>query len=180
MPDDPASSPDNLAAIAQSLAADPDNAPFLAALDLVATGYSQKKASAETGISGPRLWAWANRTAERRELYAHAREGQARALADETLEISDAATNEGERVARLRVDTRKWLASKLLPKEYGDRLEVSGTFANLDVRQLTDDQVRRLADGEAPASVLTAVIPRALPAPEPLPNVVAGDDDAGA
>jgi hypothetical protein len=27
---------------------------------------------------------------------------------------------------RLRVDTRKWLLSKLAPKKYGDKLELSG------------------------------------------------------
>jgi hypothetical protein len=28
--------------------------------------------------------------------------------------------------SRLRVDARKWLLSKLLPKQYGDRVEVTG------------------------------------------------------
>jgi hypothetical protein len=155
-------------------------AVFSAALELLASGLTTKQACKKLHINRSTLWRYATASEARRDSYAHARDQQARALADETLEISDQATNEGERVARLRVDTRKWLASKLLPKEFGDRLEVSGTFANLDVRQLTDDQIRRLSDGEAPASVLTAVIPRALPAPEPLPNVVAADDDTGA
>jgi hypothetical protein len=32
--------------------------------------------------------------------------------------------------ARLRVDTRKWLLSKLAPKKYGDKLELSGDAEN--------------------------------------------------
>lgn len=72
--------------------------------------------------------------------YARARERQAHALADGILEIADDGRNdwmeahgdndEGWRVngehlnrSRLRVDARKWLASKILPKDYGDKLE---------------------------------------------------------
>lgn len=55
--------------------------------------------------------------------YARAKEAQAHALAEDLLEIADAATNEDYQVARLRVDTRKWLASKILPKSYGDKVE---------------------------------------------------------
>ena len=32
--------------------------------------------------------------------------------------------------ARLRVDARKWIASKVLPKQYGDRLAVAGDADN--------------------------------------------------
>lgn len=70
--------------------------------------------------------------------YAKAKLVQADLLAEETLEIADDATNDwmesfgengdvlykinGEHVARsrLRIDTRKFLAAKLLPKQYGD------------------------------------------------------------
>lgn len=73
--------------------------------------------------------------------YAHAREAQAEKLADEIIEIADDGTNDygfkedsdkdgdgakpvflAEHVQRskLRVDSRKWVASKLHPKKYGD------------------------------------------------------------
>jgi hypothetical protein len=72
-------------------------------------------------------------------------------------------------------------AKGLMRERYGDQVRLTGTFANLDVNQLSDDQVRRLAAGENAASVLGSVpIPRRLPAPEPLPNVVAGEGDGGA
>lgn len=68
--------------------------------------------------------------------YAKAREIGYSGLADETLEIADDGTNDsyvdedgGTRIntdviarSRLRVDTRKWLLSKVLPKVYGDRV----------------------------------------------------------
>ena len=142
------------------LARDPRNAPYLTALGFVAQGYSQAKACDGLGIDGPQLWRWANATTERRQWYAHAREGQARSLADMTLDIGDAATPEDVQVAKLRTDTRKWLASKLLPKEYGDRLEVDAraVVGSVDFGRLSDDQIRRVAAGEALGSVLAGAV----------------------
>lgn len=58
--------------------------------------------------------------------YARAREEQAETYADETIEIAD--TEGDPQRARVRIDARKWAASKLAPKKYGDRVahEVSG------------------------------------------------------
>ncbi len=56
---------------------------------------------------------------EFREQYARAREAQADLLAEEILEIAD-STNELVARARLRIHSRKWLASKLAPKKYGN------------------------------------------------------------
>jgi len=75
-----------------------------------------------------------------RNQYARAREEQADALFEETLEIADYGVNDtyvddnGNRVinhdviqrSRLRVDTRKWAAGKLAPKKYGDKLQLTG------------------------------------------------------
>ena len=76
--------------------------------------------------------------------YARARETQALHLADELLDIADDGSNdtyeksvgaEGETVkltnfdvvqrSRLRVDTRKWVLSKMLPKIYGEKLDLT-------------------------------------------------------
>lgn len=72
-----------------------------------------------------------------REMYARAREDQADTLADEILDIADDGrndtytTSDGEVVtnhdvinrSKLRVDSRKWIAAKLKPRKYGDRVE---------------------------------------------------------
>lgn len=56
-------------------------------------------------------------------------------MAEEIVEISDVGNknpDNGEDSknaiarARLRVDTRKWLMSKMAPKKYGDKLELAG------------------------------------------------------
>jgi hypothetical protein len=71
-----------------------------------------------------------------REQYTRAREGQAERLAEEILSIADDGSSDwtvnekgsevlnAEAVARsrLRVDARKWLAGKLAPKKYGDKV----------------------------------------------------------
>jgi hypothetical protein len=84
-----------------------------------------------------------------RDQYARAREAQADYYAEEIIDISDDGSNDwmerrseaekgagvntgwvlnGEHVQRskLRVDARKWIASKLKPKVYGDKLAVGG------------------------------------------------------
>jgi Bacteriophage Sf6, terminase small subunit-like len=57
--------------------------------------------------------------------YARARELGYMVMADEILDIADESTKDGHH-QRLRVDTRKWMLSKVLPKIYGDRLHVAG------------------------------------------------------
>lgn len=73
--------------------------------------------------------------------YTRAREVQAEALVDQIIEISDDGTNDymekrdadggldgwrenGEAIARsrLRVDARKWVAAKMAPKKYSDKI----------------------------------------------------------
>lgn len=66
------------------------------------------------------------------EKYRRAREDQQEARADEIIEISDDVAGSTDaavvNAARLRVDTRKWLMAKLLPKKYGDKVEVNATL----------------------------------------------------
>lgn len=75
------------------------------------------------------------------ELYARAREMQFEVMSEDILEIADDGSNDwmdrhreykgvdkvenAEAIARsrLRVDTRKWLLSKLAPKKYGDKVD---------------------------------------------------------
>lgn len=57
-----------------------------------------------------------------REQYERARDAQADVLADEILDISDGDSDDADpQRDRLRVDARKWVASKLKPKKYGDK-----------------------------------------------------------
>ena len=87
---------------------------------------------------------WIQQQPEFRNKYAGAREAQADYLAEEIVQISDDGSNDtyetedGPRTnqdviarSRLRVDARKWYASKLAPKKYGDKVETTLT-GNVD------------------------------------------------
>lgn len=87
------------------------------------------------------IYRWLSSNDEFRDKYAHARSEQADYMADEILKICDDSENdymeakhgsdfgksnpENVNRARLRVDTRKWLMSKLQPKKYGDKMDVT-------------------------------------------------------
>ena len=83
---------------------------------------------------------WVSAGGEFANQYARARAVGYEYMADEIIAISDDSTNDtvetdnGKEVAnsewiarsKLRVDSRKWLLSKMLPKVYGDKLELDG------------------------------------------------------
>lgn len=51
--------------------------------------------------------------------YARARASQAEHYAQEVIDIADGATDAN--LARVRVDARKWVAARLLPRVWGDK-----------------------------------------------------------
>ena len=59
------------------------------------------------------------------ERYARAREAQQETHLEQMFAIADGATPATVNVDRLRVDVRKWVMSKLAPKKYGDKLDVT-------------------------------------------------------
>jgi hypothetical protein len=79
------------------------------------------------------IFRWMSENKDFREAYALARLEQAQTYVDEIVPIADEASDDWEfheergkttnansvRRAALRVDTRKWIASKVLPKMYG-------------------------------------------------------------
>lgn len=89
------------------------------------------------------IFNWIRRYPGFLEQYTRAKEEQADAMAEEMLDIADDGNNDwmerrnaegdnigwqvnGEHVqrSRLRIETRKWLASKLKAKKYGDKTAV--------------------------------------------------------
>lgn len=105
-------------------------------------------------------------TEEFRQAYTRAREEQAHTIAEDALNIADglggdaddrleamvasirdaddddkdrllsALTNAANQRDRLRVDTRKWLASKIAPRHYGDKLDVTSGGGKVSVEAL--------------------------------------------
>lgn len=109
----------------------------------IAEGLSLRKACA-LDIEGPKPatvcdWVLRDENGTFAEQYTRARQLQAQLLADEILEIADDGRNDVIEVeengkkrietnwdcihrSRIRVDTRKWYLSKVLPKIYGDKI----------------------------------------------------------
>lgn len=79
------------------------------------------------GIETVRRWLMGNEAF--RAQYAYAREEQADTYADEIVRIADSEPDSNR--ARVRIDARKWVAGKLRPKVYGDKvgLEASGSLS---------------------------------------------------
>lgn len=89
----------------------------------IAEGESLRKICADPAMPSMFTifhWLGDESKAEFSKQYAHARDAQADSLADEIVDIAD--TEEDPAKARVRVDARKWVASKLKPKKYGDKL----------------------------------------------------------
>lgn len=62
------------------------------------------------------------------EQYTRAKSEAADAMVDELLDLADNVDDYSPAAvhkARLQIDTRKWVASKLKPKVYGDKLDVT-------------------------------------------------------
>ena len=98
-------------------------------------GLSAFKACEAAGLSQSTFNLWVNEDAELAAEYARAREDLIDRMANEVLELSDVDVGlqpDGKRdwaavqKHKLQVDTRKWLLSKLAPKKFGDKLELTG------------------------------------------------------
>jgi len=98
-----------------------------------------RKSCEKHGVKLPSFLRWVGEDKELADQYASAREIGLEAMAHDILDIADDGQNDtytdedgNTRTdhdviarSRLRVDSRKWLLSKLLPKKYGDKLDVT-------------------------------------------------------
>lgn len=105
------------------------------------------------------VFRWIRKHEGFRDQYTRAKEESADSLVEEILDISDDATNDwmeinneegeikgyklnGENInrSRLRVDSRKWIASKLKPKKYGEKIEQK-IIASVGLHELTEEEL---------------------------------------
>ncbi len=82
------------------------------------------------------IFDWLHKYPEFTEQYTRAKEESADAMSEDILEISDDSLSDAMNVDpksstavvqahKLRVDTRKWLMSKMKPKKYADKLDLT-------------------------------------------------------
>lgn len=114
-------------------------------LSMIAEGMSLNKiCKLDEMPSHDTVYRWLLEKKEFSDKYARAREAQAELFAHEIIEIADDTSgdtitdengnekpnNEWIQRSKLRVDSRKWIASKLLPKKYGDAMTLKGDKEN--------------------------------------------------
>jgi hypothetical protein len=128
----------------------------------IAAGDSVRRLSKRDGMpDAATIFRWLAKYEEFREQYARACEERANYQLEEILDIADDGSNDwmeveygdetawkinGEAVqrSRLRIDTRKWAMSKMLPKKYGDRLTLdpeSGLNVKHEFADVPDDKL---------------------------------------
>lgn len=133
------------------------------AIKLIENGSTLRDAAKTLSVSRQTLHDWLS-SAEYIGRYAAAREAGWHSIAEEIVAISDESagdvrvdpqgnqTPNAEYVARsrLRVDSRKWLLSKMLPKVYGDKLETESTVTHKfeGMRDRLAAQIGRIIDSD--------------------------------
>lgn len=143
----------------------------------IADGESLRAICKDEGMPAKSsVFKWLIEHKEFSDQYARARETQADAIFDEILDIADDGTNDwmvkntadgeaigwrenGEALRRsvLRVDARKWMAGKLRPKKYGEKLQHTGADGEspvqIETTDMTDiERARRVAFALAQAA----------------------------
>lgn len=119
----------------------------------MASGRSLRSVCRDKGMPSDRtVFRWLASNDAFCQQYARAMEARTNALAEDILDIADdnehdvRITDDGRELvnsdviarAKLRVDTRKWLMSKMAPKKYGEKLDmnVSGTLQTMPEEEI--------------------------------------------
>ena len=133
---------DTSKAIAANTKFTAENIPELTDLicELIAVGWGLQQVldSSPDFPKAATFYKWLDSYPDVVEKYARARDRQQDYEADNMIAIADGATDPNK--ARIQIDARKWRASKLAPKKYGDKLDlnhsgnVSLTEAEIDAK----------------------------------------------
>lgn len=119
-------------------------------------------------VSTVAFYSWIQKYDTLLNKYTRAREQQADYLADEIIEISDDSSNDiklienkrGKQIeventefvnrSKLRVEARKWVAAKLKPKKYGEKIDFTTGGEKLqntiDLSKLDSETLKKLLD----------------------------------
>lgn len=118
----------------------------------IANGRSLRSICAEDGMpTTSTVCKWLIENKEFSEQYARARDKQADYFAEEIIEIADSVEAESASVAKakLQIDARKWAASKIAPKKYGDKTELDVKSSDGSMRptvRLDAEEYRKIAE----------------------------------
>lgn len=107
------------------------------------------------------VFSWLSRHESFAENYTRARANMLQTWAETIVDLADNAedTSEGVNKARLQIDTRKWIMSKLLPRTYGEKPTTLTINNNSDNRRVDVTlEALKLASPEVLANVKQQVL----------------------
>lgn len=91
----------------------------------ISDGKSLRTIAKMDGMPGmTTIWEWIQRYEGFADKYAKAKQEASDAMVEDMQAIADDETLDAKSRA-VRVDTRKWIASKLKPKKYGDKVALT-------------------------------------------------------
>lgn len=96
-------------------------------LERISCGESMRRICKDKHLpNASNVFRFIYRDDEFRKQYERSRTDQAEWLAEEIVDIADVGCGDTQR-DRLRIDARKWLMSKMLPKKYSDKMDLDVT-----------------------------------------------------
>jgi len=91
--------------------------------EMLADGKSMRTVAKEKSMPAmSTMFRWLRESDEFKEQYEIAKQESSDSMVEEINEIADNTEGDTQR-DRLRIDARKWTASKLKPKKYGDKID---------------------------------------------------------
>lgn len=129
----------------------------------ISNGMVAIKAIKKHGFSTPYFYDLLSKREEFASAYARARESLVEIMANEILDIADQDSRETDKGnidpafvnnQKLRIDTRKWLLSKIAPRKFGDRVAIAG----VDDAPLSVNNSNTLDVSKLPTEVLQQIM----------------------
>lgn len=120
----------------------------------LADGKSMRTVLAEDDMPAmSTVFQWLRKNEKFAEQYARAKKEAADAMAEDILSIADNAgyvitgmdksDNARVNVEKMKIDTRKWLMVRLLPKKYGDKLDIMSDGERLQQAPLIVSEIKK-------------------------------------
>ena len=143
-------------------------------LDSVASGHSLMQFARDNGVKPSLMTAWLHRFDEESkeaQEYASARRARAEYMADRIIETTDlvASGDMGPGQGRVVIDSLRWMAARLDPHIWGDKLNIKAEVTH--TTQLHLEAVRQMAEnvkrkGQAVAEVKAKAVDAEFTEPE--------------
>jgi hypothetical protein len=127
-----------------------DPSTFVSVLGDIAAGEAAHRSLSSHNVPRKAFYALVASDLECGNQYARARMSGLECWADEIIELADSAPEDmaATQKAKLQIESRKWLLAKLMPKKYGDHIDLTVT-TNSSMGQLGDTDLASIALAKA-------------------------------